>query len=130
PSAGYDSLRSLVDTPCSYGLDGVRSSTDGRHALFASASFDLPWSVTFGAIWQLRSSLPFSAFSAVLDADGVRQYVPGTSRNQGDRDLSLAPVNTYRATLNLAPIPASQIDSSLFSSLDVRASRPIFVRNE
>ena len=129
-SARDDNPQSQVVTPSNYGLDWGPSSIDRRHALVASASFELPWRVTFGAIWQLRSSLPFSAFSAVLDADGVRQYVPGTSRNQGDRDLSLAPVNTYRATLNLAPIPASQIDSSLVSSLDVRASRPIFVRNE
>ena len=37
-------------------------------------------------------------------------------------------MNAYRATLNLAPFTSSQIDSSRFNSLDVRASRPLFTR--
>jgi hypothetical protein len=90
----------------------------------------LPWKITFGAIWQVRSALPFSALTAATDADGLQQYVPGTSRNQGNRDLNLAAVNAYRATLNLPAIPASQIDSSRFNSLDLRASRPFFVKGE
>jgi hypothetical protein len=31
-----------------------------------------------------------------------------------------------QSTLNLAPIPASQIDSSSFQSFDLKLSRPIF----
>jgi hypothetical protein len=129
-SARDDNPQAQVITPSNYNLDWGPSGIDRRHALVASGSFELPWKVTFGAIWQLRSALPFSALSAVLDADGDRQYVPGTSRNQGNRDLNLTSVNAYRATLGLAPFTSSQIDSSRFNSFDVRASRPIFVRNE
>ena len=129
-SARDDNPQSQVVTPSNYNLDWGPASVDRRHALVAGGSVELPWKINFGAIWQIRSSLPFSAFSAVLDGDGVRQYVPGTSRDQGARDLNLTTVNAYRATLGLAPFTTSPIDSSLFNSLDVRASKSIFTRNE
>jgi len=127
-SARDDNPQAQIVTPSNYNLDWGPAGIDRRHALVASASALLPGKVTLGLIWQLRSSLPFSALTAATDADGNRQYVAGTSRDQGNRDLSIAAVNAYRATLNLAPIAASQIDSSRFNSLDVRASRPIFAR--
>jgi hypothetical protein len=37
----------------------------------------------------------------------------------------LTAVNAYRATRNLAPIPASQIDSLTYSRTDLRASKAI-----
>jgi hypothetical protein len=37
----------------------------------------------------------------------------------------LAAVNAYRATVNLAPIPASQIDNNQLSQLDLRVSKAI-----
>ncbi|MGI8742006.1 MAG: TonB-dependent receptor domain-containing protein [Bryobacteraceae bacterium] len=129
-SARDDNPQAGVTTPAFYNLDWGPAGIDRRHALVASGSAELPGKITLGLIWQLRSALPFNALSAVQDADGNRQYVPSTSRNQGNRDLNLAAVNAYRATLSLAPIPASQIDSSRFNSLDVRASRPILTRNE
>ena len=39
-------------------------------------------------------------------------------------------MNAYRAGLGLAAISSSNIDSSRFNSFDIRASRPIYVRNE
>src|SRR5947207_4114203 len=45
----------------------------------------------------------------------------------GNRNIAamLVAVNAYRATLRLAPISESQIDSSLFSRLDLRVSKAI-----
>jgi hypothetical protein len=83
-----------------------------------------------GALWTVRSSLPFSAFSSTTDADGIRQYVPGTSRNEGNRDLSLGLVNAYRGTLGLAALPSTNIDSSRLNSFDVRLTRPFTLKGE
>jgi hypothetical protein len=127
-SARDDNPQAAITTPSSYNLDWGPANIDRRHALVASGSAIIPGNVTLGVIWQLRSALPFNAQSALLDVDGNRQYVPGTSRNQGDRDLSLAAVNAYRGTLNLPALATSTIDSSRFNSLDLRASRPVFKR--
>ena len=45
----------------------------------------------------------------------------------GNRDSAamLAAVNAYRATLNLAPIPESQIDNNRLSQFDLRVSKAI-----
>ncbi len=96
-----------------------------RHALVASGTALLPWDMTLGAVWTLRSSAPFSAYSAVVNPYGQRLYVPGTSRNQGNRDLNLATVNQYRAENGFGPISESQIESDRFSSIDVRLSKAI-----
>ncbi len=87
-----------------------------------------PWDMTLGAVWTYRSSAPFSAYSANFSADGQRQYVPGTSRNQGNRDLNLAAVNTYRALNGLGPVSESQIQSDRYSSIDVRFAKAIRCR--
>ncbi len=98
----------------------------------ASGSANLPWKFNLGIIWQARSSLPFSAFSTV-QLDGVTQYVPGLTRNTGNRNNGavLSAVNAYRASLAtpLAPLSASQIDSGRFDSFDIVVSRPIIVRD-
>jgi hypothetical protein len=127
-SSRDDNPQAQIVTPSNYNLDWGPSGIDRRNALVSSGSVDLPGKVTLGVIWQLRSSLPFSILGAVLDADGTRQYVPGTSRDQGNRDLSLATVNAYRATLNLAPFTSGQIDSSRFNSFDIRASRTFHIK--
>jgi hypothetical protein len=127
-SATDDNPQAQIRTPSNYSLDWGPANIDQRHALVASGSVIIPGNVTLGVIWQLRSTLPFSALTAATDADGNAQYVPGTSRDQGDRNLSLSAVNAYRAALNLAAIPASQISSSRYNSLDIRAERPIFHR--
>ncbi len=125
-----DAPQAQVINPANYSLDWGPSNIDRRHTVVASGSVDLPWKVSFGAIWQVRTSIPFNPLSNILDGDNVRQYVPGTSRNQGNRDLDLARVNAYRATLNLPAFTDSQIDSSRFNSFDIKASRPIFVKGE
>jgi hypothetical protein len=125
-----DAPQAQVVNPANYQADWGPSSIDRRHTLVASGFVVLPWRFTVGAIWQVRTSIPFSALSNTLDADGVRQYVPGTTRNQGNRDLDLAKVNAYRATLNLPPFDAPQIDSSRFNSVDIKVARPVYVRGE
>ncbi len=111
-------------------LDVGPSDTDRRHSLVASGTAILPWDMTLGAVWTYRSAAPFSAYSAVVSPDGQRQYVPGTSRNQGNRDLDLAAVNAYRAQNGMAAIPASQIQSDRYSSVDVRFAKAIRVAGQ
>jgi hypothetical protein len=63
-----------------------------------------------------------------LNGDGSNtDYVPGTTKNMGNRDNSamLAAVNAYRATLNLPAIPASQIDQNTFARFDMRVSKAV-----
>jgi Carboxypeptidase regulatory-like domain/TonB dependent receptor len=126
-----DNPQARVTNQANYGLDWGPANVDQRHSLVASGSANLPWKVQLGAIWQIRSSLPFSATSTV-QVDGITQYVPGLSRNLGNRDNAkvLTAVNAYRASL-ATPLPAftsSQIDSSRFNSFDLLISRPIWVR--
>ncbi len=98
---------------------------DRRNGFVASGSALLPYGITFGAIYTLKSSLPFSALAGKdLNGDGVNNdYVPGTGNDQGNRALNLAAVNAWRAQNGVGPISASQIQSSRFNSLDVRLSK-------
>ena len=114
-----------ITDPSNYDLDKGPSDADRRHTLVASGTALLPWDMTLGAVWTLRSSAPFIAYSAIFNVDGQRQYVPGTSRNQGNRDLNLAAVNQYRADNGFGAISESQIESDRFSSIDVRLSKAI-----
>ena len=109
-------------------LDWGPSAIDRRNALVASGTFLFPGKVMVGAIWNLRSSLPFNAFSGSVNADGTTQYVPGTSRNQGNRKLSLDSINSFRMTNGLAAV--THIDSSVYDSLDLRVSRDFFTHGE
>ncbi len=103
--------------------------SDRRHALVVSGAAQLPADVILGLIWNARTTTPFSARAGIdLNGDGVANtdYVPGTTKNMGNRNNAAAmmtAVNAYRATLNLAPLPASQIDKSTFSRVDVRVSK-------
>ncbi len=130
-SSRDDNPQAQVVNQNSYNLDWGAAGIDRRNTLVASGSVRLPWKFEAGAVWQIRSSLPFSAFSTI-QVDGVTQYVAGTTRNLGNRDNAglLASVNAYRATLKLADIPLSNIDKSSFNSFDLKISRPIFIRNE
>jgi len=119
-----------VTVPSNYNLDWGFASADRRHALVASGTVNLPAKFVLGAIWTVRSSLPFSAFITATDADGIRAYVPGTSRDQGNRNLSLAAVNAYRASVNLAPLASSNIDSSRYNGVDVKLSRAFKLKSE
>ena len=108
-------------------LDDGPSNGERRHAIVASGSVLLPGDVTLGAVWTLRSQLPWSATAGVdRNADGFNtDLVPGVTRNSGSRDLDLADINAWRATRNLAAIPESQIDSSRINILDMRASKSV-----
>lgn len=127
-----DNPQAQVTNQTNYNLDWGPANIDRRHALVASGSTALPWKFNLGIIWQIRSSLPFNALSTA-QVDGVTQFVPGLSRNMGNRDNAavLAAVNAYRASLAtpLAALPASQIDSSRFNGFDIVISRPILVRD-
>jgi hypothetical protein len=103
------------------------ANADRRHNLVASGSVMLPFDIQLGVVWTLRSSLPFTATAGTdVNADGfVTDFVPGTSRNQGNRDLNLSAVNAWRALVNLPAISEDAIDSTKFRSLDLRASKSI-----
>src|SRR5207244_2804248 len=98
------------------GFDVGPSNADRRHELVVSGGGQLPAKIVVGAIWNLRTSYPFSAKAGVdLNSDGaLTDYVPGTTKNMGNRNTAamLVAVNAYRAALGLAPFSASQIDSS------------------
>jgi len=107
---------------------------DQRNALVLSASVELPYRIQIGGIYQLRSSLPFSVTTSTTspnifpvnpNADGTPQYVPGTTRDQGNRGISYAAINAYRADLggglstNLSP---KSIASTGYNDFDLHIS--------
>lgn len=108
-------------------FDKGPADNDRRHAFVASGSVRFPRDIVVGAVWTLRSSRPFNALAGIdLNRDGQNNdYVPGTTQNQGNRTLDLALVNAWRATNNLAPITAAQIDSDRFNRLDARVSKTV-----
>ena len=108
-------------------LDEGYGIADRRHGLVASGAVVMPFDITMGGVFTLRSGRPFTA-SAGVDLDGNRNndYVPGTKKGDGGRmgvDEFLGLVNSFRATRNLAPIPESQIDSDKYSRVDLRVSK-------
>jgi hypothetical protein len=129
-SAQDNNPQQNVTNYLNYNQDFGPSNIDRRNALVASGSTMLPWKITVGGIWTVRSSLPFSAYSGTYDVDGTLQYVPGTTRNQGNRGLNLGAVNSFRAGLGLPAIPASQIQSSKYNDFDLRISKSIFTHRE
>ena len=100
-----------------------------KHTLVASGSARLPYSLTVGAVWTIRTALPFDALSGVdLTGDGVIDLVPGVTTNMAGRDEKgtarlLELVNAWRGVRNLAPIPAGQIERSNYNRVDIRVSR-------
>jgi len=109
------------------GLDWGPTANDRRHVLVASGAYLLPAGVQIGAVWTIRTTMPFNAVAgADLNGDGlVSDFVPGTTRAMGNRDNAtvLEAANAYRATLGLAPIPASQLDSNDYNAVDVRVNK-------
>jgi len=117
-SAKDNNPQTNVTNYANYNQDFGPSNVDRRNALVASGSVILPYKITLGGIWTVRSSLPFSAYSGTYDADGTEQYVSGTTRNQGNRNLNLS----------LIGVPASQIQSSKYNDFDLRVSKSVFTR--
>jgi hypothetical protein len=103
--------------------------TGRKHTLVASGSASLKYGLTAGAVWTIRTALPYDASSgADFTGDGVTDNVPGVTTNMAGRDSAgtaklLQLVNAWRAVKNLAPIPASQLQSSKYNRADVRLSR-------
>ena len=98
------------------------------------------YDINLGAVWTLRSTMPFSARAGQdLNRDGVTvnnlqtDYVPGTTRdvfNRGNNGELLQIVNAYRAATRdathpsgYAPIPLSQLDTNIVNQLDVRVGK-------
>ena len=107
-------------------------SQDRRHTLVASGAVVLPLDITLGAVWNYRSSRPFSAVAGTdLNRDGaVTDYVPGTARNvfnRGDNAKYLALVNAWRGQNRQTPIPESQLMTDEFRRVDVRVSKQVKV---
>jgi hypothetical protein len=108
---------------------------DRRHTLVASGAAILPMDITVGAVWNYRSTRPFSAVAgADVNRDGaVTDYVPGTTRNvfnRGDNAKYLALVNAWRAQNGRTPIPESQLMTDEFKRVDVRVSKQIRIGGE
>jgi hypothetical protein len=103
-------------------------SADRRHNFVASGSVLLPFDVSVGAVWTLRSTMPFSSLAGQdLNRDGTSgtDLVPGTTRNMGNRETArmLELVNAWRTANRRAPISADQLDTNEFNRFDVRASK-------
>ncbi len=104
-----------------------------KHQFVASGYARLPLDLTLGALWTVRSALPFDALSGVdLAGGGVITRVPGVTRNMAGRDDKgtvrlLELVNAWRGVRGLAPIAASQIEDSDFNRVDLRLSRSFAV---
>jgi hypothetical protein len=121
------------------------AAADRRNSLVFSGSTKVPLKITVGAIYTLRSSLPFPATFAnpnTLPAStGYTEpaiYVPGTTKNQHSKANLLAEVNAWRATqttsvtiagvkttVPLGSIPASQIQSNFYNQLDLHINKDI-----
>ena len=124
------SFLSTVTDSAHIEYDNGPNNSDRRHALVASGSVMLPYEINLGAVFTARSTMPFSAIAGVdLNGDAnITDYVPGTTRNlfnRGSEAAALAAVNAYRATRNMAAIPASQVNTNEFYGLDLRASKSV-----
>jgi outer membrane receptor for ferrienterochelin and colicin len=108
-------------------LDEGYGNADRRHALVASGAVLLPGEVTLGGVWTIRSNRPFSARAGRdLNRDGANtDYVPGTHKGQGSRDLDIDLINVWRAENRLGPISEDQIDGDDYNRFDMRASKAI-----
>jgi len=89
------------------------ASIDQRNAFVASAGYEIPFiKVLVGGIFQYRSRSPFSVTTTTISPasfptypynpnfNGTAQYVPGTTRDQGNRNISWAAINAYRTDLD------------------------------
>jgi hypothetical protein len=104
--------------------DSLPAIADRRHRLVASGIVQGPYDTQLSLILDLRSSLPFSPTSqADLNNDTYTgDLPPGVLRGSGCRNLDLAAVNAFRATLPNLPA-ASEPACPGFSNLDVRLSK-------
>jgi len=120
--------------------DHGAAAADRRNSLVLSGSTNLPYKVTVGSIYTLRSALPFSAITGSdNNGDGnTTDYVPGTTKNLHNRANLLREVNAWRATqttsvtiagvkttVPLGAIAASQLQSNFYNQLDLHINKNI-----
>ena len=107
------------------GLDAGYGNADRRHSMVASGAYLLPGDVTLGMVWTLRTTAPFSARAGVdLNGDGANtDYVPGTHKGQGNRDLDIGLVNAWRASRGSGPVNPAQISKNDYNRVDARVSK-------
>lgn len=104
------------------------AAMDRRNMLVLSGYTRLPWGFTVGGIYSIRSGLPFYAITGIDNNDDgtISDYVPGTTKNQHSKANILAEVNDWRVnSQNLAPVAASQIQSSFYNQLDMHINKNI-----
>ncbi len=82
---------------------------DRRNVIVLSGSVMLPFKIMAGGIFSYRGREPFSVTTSTLspnvfpvnpNPNGTAQYVPGTKRDQGNRNINYAAINAYRADLD------------------------------
>ena len=96
--------------------------------LVLSTYTQLPWRITVGGIYTVRSGLPYFAQTGTdNNNDGaITDYVPGTTKNQHSAANLLAEVNNWRVnTEHLSAIPASQIQSSFYNQFDLHINKSV-----
>jgi hypothetical protein len=120
-----NNAQTTITDYASPGLDWGPCSIDRRNGLVVSGSWEAPWSIVLGSIFTIHSSTPFSALTTTRNADGTFQYVTGTSRDQGRRNLDYTAVNAYRASLGLTPVSAAMLVNNREDEVDLRAARTI-----
>lgn len=138
------------------------SGIDRRHAIVASGSVMLPWKIQLGGIYTFRSAEPFSVTTNYtsnvsgkgadgntygpvnfLNGDSAATFVPGTTRNQGNRGISYSAINAFRTQINNRPennkasyVPLSanldggSIASTKYNDFDLRISKSFFVKEQ
>ncbi|MGH9482732.1 MAG: hypothetical protein ACRD1L_11650, partial [Terriglobales bacterium] len=128
-----DGAQSTVTNYANWGQDWGPCSIDRRNAVVASGTYQAPWGITLGSIYNIRSSTPFSEFSTTRNFDGSSQYVIGSTRSQGRRNLDYSAINAYRTSLtykdaqgvvhNFPAVDASMLANGRANTLDLRAAR-------
>ena len=108
-------------------LDQGQAAADRRNMLVLSSYTQLPWGITLGGIYTVRSSLPLVAQTGIANSDNLTtDYVPGTTKNLHSIGTLLAEVNNWRVnTEGLNAIPRSQIQSSFYNQLDMHVNKNI-----
>ena len=120
--------QSTITDAAHFEYDLGPNNNDRRHTLVASGVVLLPYDINLSGVFSARSTMPFSATAgADLNGDAnVTDFVPGTTRNVFNRGKDaemLAAVNAWRATRGLAVLPASQIATNEFYSVDLRVTK-------
>lgn len=122
----YQNYFGTMRTPQQYGYQ----EGGNRHNLTVSGSTHLPWEFQVSGIVRWLSGSPFTVQTGTdLDGDGQTQSdrpvgLPITV-GMGDIASQLAIINAFRASRNLAPIPASMLDLDAYLSVDARLTRQI-----